>query len=293
MQKLVPFIELNTLGVINITPNSFSDQNKFQNPDRLRSTLKNFKSQKKLVLDFGFESTAPMNAAITLEEERERFDRFFTTIKDIDLSGCWISFDTYKPQNYLYFEEQFQLRYQNCGFIFNDVTGVLDAELLSLLKDKRQQENFFYLYSFTHIPSRDCVLGHMNYVKEGDIVQMCFEDFSKSFLTFKENGFRDKIIFDPSFGFSKSYDQNWDLINRMDELVIKLKGQKINTPWLIGISKKSFLRQALIHSIDPFHDSEVLHAKIIKDLLSKQLGHLLFRVHDPELVQISMRSPYA
>lgn len=278
------------MGVINITPNSFSDQKLFLNSEILKSTLNNFLSIPSLAFDFGFESTAPMNSAISLNEERERFDSFFDSIKDIDLSGRWISFDTYKPQNYLYFEEQFKSRYHNCGFIFNDVSGVLDSELLELLNKKQDQENFFYIYSCTHIPFRDSILEHMKFIHEGDIIQMSFDHFTKGYEKFKEIGLLQKIIFDPCFGFSKSYEQNWDLLNRFGELVSKLNQNKINAPWLIGISKKSFLRKSLPDSMDPFNDSEILHAKIIKDLVSKQLGHLMFRAHDPKLVQNEIKN---
>lgn len=289
------------MGVINITPNSFSDQNITRNKtldlEALQSTLKYFISIPSLALDFGFESTAPMNLAISLEEERSRFDLFFEQIKDIDLSGRWISFDTYKPQNYLYFEEKFQARYSNCGFILNDVSGVLDLEIAQLLKNKKDQDNFFYIFSYSHIPSRESVLDHMKFIREGDIIEMCFEHFTKGHAIFKDMGILDKIIFDPSFGFSKSYEQNWDLINRFDDLVTKLKRQKIKAPWLIGVSKKSFLRKFLStsfpNSLDPFNDSEILHAKIIKELVSKQLGHLLFRAHDPIIVLKSMESAHA
>lgn len=272
------------LGVINITPNSFSDGNYYSDLKTLQSTLINFKSIPGLAFDFGFESTAPMNISVSAAKERERFDTFFHNIKDIDLSGHWISFDTYKIENYLYFEEQFKSRYKNLGFIFNDVSGVIDSELISLLKERRLKENFFYIYCSSHIPSRDHVLDHMKFIKEGDIVEMCFETFNKGHEIFKEIGILEKIIFDPCFGFSKTYEQNWDLINRFDELVHKLKEQNIRVPWLIGVSRKSFLRKSLPHSIDPFNDSEILHEQIIRDILSKKVGHCLFRVHNPSIV---------
>jgi len=284
LPKLIDFKKINTLGVINLTPNSFSDQNKFLNSDALTSGLLGLKSITSLAFDFGFESTAPMNFPVTKEEERARFDLFFDQIKDIDLSGRWISFDTYKCQNFLYFEEKFRSRYNDCGLIFNDVSGVIDNELLSLLTHKKNQENFYYIYTYTHIPSRDSILKHMEYLREGDIVQMCLKHLRSGYEKFIEIGVQDKIIFDPGFGFSKSYNQNWDLLNRFEELNSALLNDGIMAPYLIGISKKSFLRNSLVHSSDPFKDSEIIHAKLIKDLVSKNLGHIIFRAHDPMLV---------
>ena len=272
------------MGVINITPNSFSDANKNLNSENLKSNLNEFLSFPNLAFDFGFESTAPMNSAISFSEEKKRFDHFFEQIKDVDLSGRWISFDTYKLENFLYFESQFQSRYKDCGYILNDVSGVIDDELLLFLKNKNKGENFYYVYCCTHIPSRGFVLNHTQFIKEEDIIEGSFNNFKRAYELFKDLGMKDKIIFDPCFGFSKSYEQNWDLINRFDLLVLKLEEISITAPWVIGISKKSFLRKSLPLSIDPFADSEILHAKIIKNFCEKQLGHLIFRVHDPKLV---------
>jgi dihydropteroate synthase len=128
----------------------------------------------------------------------------------------------------------------------------------------------------------------MEYLIEGDIVQMCLKQIISGYEKFIEIGVPDKIIFDPGFGFSKSYNQNWDLLNRFDELNISLVNHGVKVPWLIGISKKSFLRKSLVNSSDPFSDSEIIHANIIKDLVLKKLGHIIFRAHDPKLVLKSM-----
>lgn len=274
------FESINTMGVINMTPNSFSDQKKFLDTDTLKKTLNHYKN-KNLIFDFGFESTAPMNSAISKDLERERFDLFFDAISDVDLSGCWISFDTYRPQNYQYFEERFKSRYLDLGFIFNDVSGVIDDELLELLKKKATDKNFFYLYSNTHIPFRDKVLDHMKYLSNDEVVSTTIKKFKDAFKIFKEIGIDKKIILDPCFGFSKTFEQNWELINRFDEVV---KGLDFEVPWLIGVSKKSFLRKMVGEVTDPFAESEILHKKIIEDLKEKNLGHLIFRVHNFDIV---------
>lgn len=273
---------LKILGVVNITPNSFSDPKKFLDSHTLTFQLEHYKKRINLAFDFGFESTAPMNHAISATEERERFDRFFEVIKEIDLDHCWISFDTYRTANFRYFEERFRSRYSHQGFIFNDVSGVLDEELRELLKERRLQENFHYIHSFTHIPSRDQVLDHMNFIKEGSITEACIHSFKKGIELFSKWGVEDKIILDPGFGFSKTIDQNWQLLHHFEDIhkALGFKG-----PWLIGISKKSFLRKIFEQSSDPFLESEILHRKIIKDLLEQVAGQLLFRVHDFDILE--------
>jgi dihydropteroate synthase len=276
------FSKLNTLGVMNITPNSFSDGKKFQDEEILVTTLKKNLSRTNLIFDFGFESTAPMNQAISLDEERARFETFFKQIESIDLSGQWISFDTYRPSNFLYFSRRFNERYSDLNLIFNDVSGVIDDELIALLKSKKCDPRFYYIYSFTHIPSRGHVLDHMKYLVEGDILVQTREKFQKALTIFRELGVEDKIIFDPCFGFSKTYEQNWELVKHFDKLVRELP---LDVPWLVGISKKSFIRKALPDSTDPFVDAEKLHEKIIREITVKKLGHILFRVHDFDIVE--------
>ncbi|MFA6238447.1 MAG: dihydropteroate synthase [Bacteriovorax sp.] len=274
------------MGVINITPDSFSDAGSlFQNGEELKKLLKQFKKIPALVYDFGFESTAPMNSAISSAEEKSRFDNIFDALAGIDLSGKWISFDTYRPESYLYFEEKFQMRYKGCGFIFNDISGVVDSDLLNLLKSKRYQKNFYYVLGSTHIPSRDKVLDHMNYIHEGDIVEQTGDCFLNGIPKLVECGLKEKIILDPCFGFSKSYEQNWELLTRFDDLARILKASGHTYPWLVGVSKKSFLRRALPESSDPFNDAEILHAKIIEDMILKNCGQLIWRAHDPFLVE--------
>ena len=281
---LSKFSDLYTLGVINITPNSFSDPKKYLDNDLLLSTLKNFSSNKNLILDFGFESTAPMNSAVSLEEERERFDKFFEVIRVLDLSHHWISIDTYKIDNYRYFEEQFKRRYHNCGFIFNDVSGVCDLELKEFLMTKKNVENFYYLHSYTNVPDRDQVLKHMSFVENGDIAQMTIAHFKKSYQWFKNFSFEEKLLFDPCFGFSKSYEQNWDLIKNFSKVLCEFNQSDVIVPWVIGVSKKSFLRKAL--NTDSFLETEKLHQEIITEFFQMNKNQqLIIRAHDPMIVE--------
>lgn len=269
------------MGVINITPNSFSDSTSLiSNKELLLQTLNQFRKIPGLIFDLGFESTAPMNKSIDAILERERFDHFMDSIKDFDFSDNWISFDTYRPSNYLYFEEQFKKRYSGCSYLFNDVSGVLDIELKELLEQKRKGEDFYYLYTSTHIPSRDLVGKHMQNVSSRDIIEVTRNKFSEVVRLFSELKMDHKLILDPGFGFSKSYEQNWELINRFKELEISF-----SQPYLIGLSKKSFLRASLPNSLDPFKDAEVLHAELVEKFLKSARTQLIFRAHDPFLVE--------
>lgn len=285
------FKKIKTMGVINITPNSFSDPQKFFFTDELTHTLLKYSHRDDLLFDFGFESTAPMNSAITQSEELKRFDQFFEQIKDIDLNDRWISFDTYRPSSFSYFEERFKTRYKGQGFLFNDVSGVRDTELLQLLRHKKSDPCFFYNYSFTHIPSRDETLKHMTFLDEGDVVSKAMLFFEEAEKEFCSLGVNDQVVFDPCFGFSKTYEQNWELLNRFVELE---KHFGHNRSWLIGLSKKSFLRKSLSQDVaDPFLEAEKIHQRILSRLIDETSAHVFFRVHDFDIVNKAQGSAYA
>ena len=292
--NLNQFKQFNTMGVINITPNSFSDPGYYLDDKTIKDSLVKFLKKPDLIFDFGFESTAPMNQAISAELERERFDIFFDQIEDVDFNFRFISFDTYRPQNFLYFKEQWSKRYSGCHYLFNDVSGVLDDSLVELLEQISHEDNFYYLFAFTHIPSRDLVSKHMNYTEnKDDICESARIKFIKAHQFFSDFALKERLIFDPCFGFSKTYEQNWQLLEGLPILLKECKREGISASWLVGVSKKSFLRKFLqkSHQValqvysDPFSESEILHENIIRKLLAQNLGHLLFRVHDPEIVE--------
>lgn len=259
-----------------MTPNSFSE--------RGISRLQSFLDRPEVIIDVGFESTAPMNKPISAEEEMERFENFLVLSKNFQFEGRVLSFDTYRPLNFLTMKKRFSDVHQNCRFIFNDVSGVIDDDLMGAMKT---DGDFLFVYSCAHIPSRDRVHDHMSFLTDDDAVADCLESFKQAWGRFKQEQLTERLILDPGFGFSKSYDQNWSLINRFNELVSGLVNAGIDAPLLIGLSKKSFLRKAL--KTESFEESEHLHFKCMVDLLKTKALPLLFRVHNPEIVALARR----
>lgn len=285
---LKPIHESHTMGVINITPNSFSDGGKFLDPQNLTPTILKFKSYPDLIFDFGFESTAPMNKAIDSLTEKTRMINFLDNISNIDLSLRWISIDTYQLSNFLFLYGELKKRYPTCGIILNDVSGVLDKSLLDCLSLMKQDKNFFYIYSTTNIPDRSQVQDHMKYISNDDVFDSLLRKINY-FLSWSENNnFNSKqIILDPALGFSKSFDQNWQLIDGLKNFLNKYSKLK-EYIWLLGFSKKSFMQKKFPDSLDPKADSEILHAKLVNEFLTTETRGIIFRVHDPDIVYKSL-----
>ncbi len=269
------------MGVINRTPNSFSDGGSSLDQGFFENQLTSFLKISTLIPDIGFESTAPMNQAISAQEEWERFNSFLEASKHFDFEDRLISFDTYKIENFIKMKEAFLRIHPNVQFILNDVSGVLDEGLERLITSHKHQ-SLAYIYTFTHIPSRENVQGHMNYVSEsGDVLEECLNAFSAAVSFYKSHDPQATLILDPGFGFSKSYEQNWQLINSFESFSNRLHQRGIFNPILIGLSKKSFLKK-FTGSTDHLV-LEALQKEIIKKMMKTSSHQLLFRVHDPSI----------
>lgn len=274
------------LGVINRTPNSFSDHGLSLNPSFFKNQLESFLKIPHLVLDIGFESTAPMNSAISAHEEWERFTEFLRESEGFDFSERAISFDTYKVQNFSLMAREFKKHHRDVHLIFNDVSGVLDQDLKELLLQMKNS-SFSYIYTFTHIPSRDEVLKHMSFIDDKeDIIKQAARSFTRAYEFFRELQMEDRLILDPGFGFSKTYEQNWRLIEHFDllEKEIAKTHPEIKNAILIGLSKKSFLKKSLPENFSP-EDLENLHLKCMLKIERMATHKLLFRVHNPHLLE--------
>jgi dihydropteroate synthase len=259
------------MGVINVTPNSFSDGGINLNSINLQCNLNYMMSFKDLIIDIGFESTAPFNKSISVIEERKRFNFFLNNCKRLKELKV-ISIDTYKVDNMIYFYEKLKGKNKNIKVIINDVSGILEDSLFEVLK---KLPDAFYVYSATRIKNRKKLHEHMDFLPSPiDIKLEVKEQFLQAIHLFSKNGLSHKLILDPGFGFSKTLDENWELINNF-EMVIK----EISHPVIVGLSKKSFLR-AKIKSDDPKNDSEFIHYELIQELKETK-NNLIFRIHDP------------
>lgn len=275
-----------TLGVINRTPNSFSDHGLSLNPDFFKTQLQAFLANPSVIIDVGFESTAPMNKAISNDLELSRFEEFLELTKEFSFKERVISFDTYKVKNFLIMAQKFKVYHPDCHLIFNDVSGVLDAELSDALITFRGL-NFYYIYTFSHIPERSKTLEHMSFTdKNADIIEQASSAFKNAYDWFNELGMREQLILDPGFGFSKTFEQNWRLIEEFELLSKTLIKADITNPILIGLSKKSFLRKKLEQMGVEVNERELelLHKSSLENIKSQSKHELLFRVHNPQIL---------
>jgi len=262
------------MGVINITPDSFSDGGKYTSLDSIKNQIDHFRKYNCKCFDFGAESTAPFNSAITESEEQSRLEPLFDLIKANEFKNDEIlSFDTYKLSTFRKIISLIRDLGHKNRIIFNDVSGFLEEDLFSLMNEYE----FDYVYSHSLVPSREKASDHMDYLSdEVDLASY----FLEARAEFDKRNVLDRVIFDPCFGFSKTANQNLDLIEKTGEWI------EVADKWLLGISRKSFLR-ALSPSEDKEEQvffSELIHGQVVGNwMLNIHDKDIFIRVHNPSV----------
>jgi dihydropteroate synthase len=264
------------MGVINITPDSFSDGAKFNTPSGFQEKFQSLASTCDII-DIGAESTAPFNAAIDSITELERFQKiFYPLLQATPAPDCAISIDTYKIEVFKQLYQEIKKYWPKVAVIFNDISGSIDLELMDLLNSDLE---FSYVYSHNLAPTRLESSNHINYLFKGsneEFLESVTKYFKEASLKFSNTN--KTIYFDPCFGFSKSREQNQLLITKCAEVF-----NKLNRPLVYGISRKSFMRfpkdlDSKDHYQQKVMDSmqSILFTKLINDYKFE----LVLRVHD-------------
>jgi dihydropteroate synthase len=259
-------LSLKRMGVMNFTPNSFSDAGELSSSEKVKERLAQFGSIDSL--DIGAESTAPKNAPISFSEEWERLKLALPMLKDLD---CALSIDTYHLETISKFADLWLQEKITRPLIWNDVSGKFDHSVTDFLS---LSPNFHYVLCHNLAPSRELTSFHMDYIKqiEGERLLDELKDFFFPHI-------HPQVIFDPCLGFSKTYEQNWLILNSFHRLREKVPHNR----WLIGFSRKSFLKKK--YEINDLPELDRLHVEEVKRLSSQWQGsEVWIRTHRPELL---------
>ena len=298
-------MNIQMMGVINITPNSFSDGGVAFNHEGLVHRLELLTPYCE-ILDIGAESTAPMNESVPYTEERKRLNQFFSTIDEMNFLKTYegnFSLDSFRSENVFWFFKELEKRgVSNRRFIWNDVSGLWDDSVNKFLQDYPLSR---YVFCHNEAKSRIHAGNHMDYIFDGPIKELIphLYSFFHHGLSLGEASFNKnygRVFLDPCFGFSKSYEQNLFLLTHWTELIEKFP----HNDFVFGISKKSFLRRyiesnfysvnknrTIVNKTELLDKSEYLHLLSLQETIersrNKSLKNLVIRLHDPILGLIS------
>ncbi|MDP2642630.1 MAG: dihydropteroate synthase [Candidatus Peregrinibacteria bacterium] len=215
------------MGILNITPDSFSDRGKFMTLKEAVKQAKKMIEEEADILDIGGESTGPNSRFVT---EKEELSRVIPVIKAIrEFSDIPISIDTYKANVALE-------AIQNGADMVNDVTAMReDPKMAEVVKKHRCP--IIMMYSKDNSPRTT-----IKEKKYPNVMQTIKKFFEERIAYAKSKGIkRDQIIIDPGMGqfISKIPHYSFEIIAKLQELEIFKK------PILVGISRKSFLQEDL------------------------------------------------
>jgi dihydropteroate synthase len=226
---MVNFTRPLIMGVINITPDSFSDGGQFLDTNEAVKHALELVSEGANIIDLGGESTRPGALRVKLEEEQARVLPVIKALVDnaeFKASGAIISIDTMNAQTAA-------LAVAAGAVIVNDVSGGLaDEQMFAELKNLNCKFIVSHWRGFSE--TMDSLNNYTSVAK--DVAEELIERVAKA----EAAGIsRDRLIIDPGLGFAKDIAQNWHLVARLDEL------EKLELPILVGASRKRFLAGAL------------------------------------------------
>jgi dihydropteroate synthase len=217
------------MGVINITPDSFSDGGQFLDTTEAVKHALELIREGANIIDLGGESTRPGALRVKLEEEQARVLPVIEALvlnPEFKASGAIISIDTMNAQTAA-------LAVAAGAVIVNDVSGGLaDEQMFAELKNLKCKFIVSHWRGFSE--TMDSMNNYTSVAK--DVAEELIERVAKA----EAAGIsRDRFIIDPGLGFAKDIAQNWHLVARLDEL------EKLELPILVGASRKRFLAGAL------------------------------------------------
>ena len=239
------------MGIVNATPDSFSDGGKFLSADDAINHAAQLVSDGADIIDLGGESTRPNATPVTVDEELARVEKILPALKNF---GVPISIDTCKPE--------VAARALELGAdIINDVRGLEDSRMIDVA------EKF----------SAPVIAVHNDSCNDADIVADVKNFFARTIARFKTRGLdATQIIFDPGIGFGKTFDDDLTILRRLDELKT-LDGQEI--PLLLGVSRKRVIGRAT--GLEVHERDEATGALCVYGI---ERGVDIVRVHNVKLV---------
>lgn len=235
------------MGILNVTPDSFSDGGRWNDLEAAKKHVEEMIAEGADIIDIGGESTRPGYTVLPDEEEIARVTPYIEMVKkNFDIP---VSIDTYKGG-------VAEAGIQAGADLINDIWGL------------KWDDRLAGVIAGSGLP---CCLMHNR--KEPDYQEFMpdmLEDLRETLRIAEKAGIaKDKIILDPGVGFGKTYENNLEAINRLEEL------HKLGCPVLLGTSRKSVIGLTL-----DLPASERVEGTLVTTVFGVLKGAAFVRVHD-------------
>ena len=237
------------MGILNVTPDSFSDGGKFQSVDVALAQEERMVKEGATIIDIGGESTRPGHEKISDDEEISRVVPVIEAVKkELDVA---ISLDTYK-------------------YPVAEAGIAAGADMINDIWGLKWDERLASLIARTGVAC--CLMHNRKKAEYEDFLQGFCEDMEETIaLAMKAGISRDKIMLDPGVGFGKTFEHNLSIMKHLEIM------QKFEYPFLLGTSRKSMIGNALSLPVDQREEGTVATT-----VIGRMKGASVFRVHDVE-----------
>ncbi|MBL1211929.1 MAG: dihydropteroate synthase [Ignavibacteriae bacterium] len=241
------------MGILNITPDSFSDGGKYFNRESAISYAETMIEDGADIIDIGGESTRPGAESISVDEELNRVIPVIEKIRN-EYPGIIISVDTTKSK---VADDALSIG----ADIINDISGLtFDPNIAEVAR--RHNASLILM----HIKGNPQTMQQNPYYE--DVVCEVYDFLAAQIKNLQSNGLS-KIIVDTGIGFGKRVEDNFELINRLEEF------KSLGYPIMIGVSNKSFLGKSLNLDINNREN-----ATVCAESISMNNGARIIRTHN-------------
>ncbi len=255
------------MGVLNVTPDSFSDGGKFFDTERAVEQALAMERAGADLLDIGGESTRPGAASISAQEELAR------VLPVLQALRAWIkipvSVDTQKS-------EVAEAALDAGAQVINDIFGLKSDPRIAEVAARRRVPLILM-----HMRGEPRTMQIGPFAR--DVIKDVMQGLRQSVVIARKAGVpKSQIILDPGIGFGKSFAQNYELLQRLPQLA------KLGYPLLVGTSRKGFLGATLARDGKPAPPQERIWGTAATVTASIMNGAHIVRVHDiNEMVQVA------
>ena len=267
--KTLDLSQPHVMGILNVTPDSFSDGGQFTAIDSAITHAKDMIGAGATIIDIGGESTRPNAAIVATNEELQRVIPVVKAIRQQLGDGVWLSIDTSNPI-------VMQAAFEAGADIWNDVRAL-------------KREGAAEMAAKLDVP---VMLMHMrgepttmnNLAQYDDVIKEVSTELTARIVEVTSLGVkREKIIIDPGFGFAKNYEHHCALLSQLERL------QTLGLPMMFGISRKRFLAEVLSKSgVEALANTQALERDAVgtaAGIFALQQGASIIRTHNVAMMQ--------
>lgn len=263
------------MGILNVTPDSFSDGGNFFSVDSALVQAERMLEDGAQIIDVGGESTRP--GAVSVEAAQES-DRVVPVIGEIRKRwpNAVISIDTTKAD--------VAARSLDAGAdIINDVSAMrLDPEMATLAA--RSEAGVVLMHSRGGVDD----MATYNNAQYHDLVSEVMSEINSQLLFAEEAGVdRKNVVIDPGLGFSKKSEHSTRILQQLRRFA------SLDTPVMVGASRKRFVREALLNSVSmpSLDDSDSATAAV--NVMALERGAMIFRVHNVRATRNALETAWS